>query len=1655
MLSTSGVTQAILLNSVINTFTESILQLTVCSTPFSSPILLICTSISRFTYFELDFMKRLLPLLAIAVLIAISHDAAAQTATCQDLTVQLDGTGNYSFAIGSSTPSLDQFQLTAAGIFTGASAWQSFTAGVSGVLHSVNLDFSAAYAPTTTATVNIYSGEGTGGSLLAQMIYANPVSFSGVTEFVLDETIDLILGNQYTLELVDDNAGPFTIRVQGDGALYADGISNAAGKDLVFSTSMLARPDIDNGSTAAIGLASFDVDVASFNCANVGTPVTVTLTVTDNTLDTAACTSTVTVEDNEAPVASCQDIPVNLDAFGNVSITAAMIDNGSSDNCSVSLAADITAFDCGDVGGNTVTLTVTDPAGTTDDCTSTVTVSDITAPNAVCKPKTLVLNGSGSATLVIADVDNASTDNCGIASRAISKSSFNCGDLGSNIVTLTITDVNGLFSTCDATVTVEDNENPVIICPANILVCSTDNSGSVVAYTEPSGTDNCNAVTTQTDVSELTNGSLFPIGTTVQTWTAEDGSTNVGSCSFNITVDASPIADYSFTSACQGESVFFTDESTIDASSNIVSWSWNMDDGSSAIGLVDPSHVFGDTGVYNVVLTVVSAESCTDDSTYTIHVTPVPTASFTVSNACEGSATVFTNASTIEAGNLNYSWDFGDGSTASTDTDPSHVYVTDGTYTVTLIVTSDDGCEDVSTASVEVFDSPTALFTASTECEGFATLFTNISSGDGTLSYSWDFGDLSPASTDANPAYTYATSGTYIVVLTVTNNNFCEDVHTVQVTVNPLPTVAFSFSDVCEGTPVTFSNTSTSGTNNWDFGDASSSTLTSPTHTYTAFGTYNVTLTVTDANFCINSATQQIEIFNLPDFTLDATDVLCYGEATGELVAVAVPPVASPWTLSIDGATPQSSVIFGGLIAGTYDITAFDANGCEFTVTGTVDQPSDTLGLNLGTIENILCHGEETGTIQVTGTGGASPYMYSVDGNLAQPFGTFNDLDAGDHDIQIVDFNACVFDTIITLTEPDTLVLNPVAASDLLCNGDNSGSVTVLATGGVEPYEYNIDSGAYGSSAMFEGLSAGIHIVGVLDANGCSDTLHVTLTEPGILMLSLISSADAVCFEAFNGSIEAEASSGTAPYQYSLNGVSFQGSGLFQGLGAGTYTVTVRDANGCLDNITESIFEPSQLNIETNSSPVSCFGENDGSIQIIASGGTASYEYSIDGGSLFETSSSFTDLDGGNYLAILRDANGCTASEGVVISEPASAFNLNANVTSVACLGGSTGSVLLVGSGGTPTYSYSEDNVAFVTSNEFGGFQTGNFTLYGKDLNGCVDSVQFFVNQPATAVVINNMLLSNPACPNQASGSVTVLASGGTPGYLYSSNNGVTYQSNQILSNISGGNHIIAVQDANGCTDTTIVTLVSPPIIDIAVDTIINVDCEGNIDGEIHVIASGGTPSYSYRLNGGSLQTNGDYVNLTDGDYVIAITDVNGCSYSESFSVTATQMLPLADFSVTVSGEAVLFQNNSSFGDTYLWGFGDDSTSTEESPAHLYGAPGNYGVSLTVTNDCGTSTVTTNVSTINTGITSNDAITFNLYPNPATTELFLSSSENIEGAVVEVISASGRLIYSEKLNTIQANNRTKINVNGLAQGVYFLRLVSSTNQSVLRFDIIK
>ncbi|NRB36827.1 MAG: HYR domain-containing protein, partial [Rhodobacteraceae bacterium] len=244
-----------------------------------------------------------------------------------------------------------------------------------------------------------------------------------------------------------------------------------------------------------------------------------------------------TVTDNQPPVAICQDITLQLDVTGNVTITGTDIDGGSTDNGSiVSYTASQTAFDCTHLGANTVTLTVTDDGGNSSTCDATVTVEDNITPTALCQDITIQLDGTGSATITGSDIDGGSTDNCTVSSLTASQTTFDCTNLGANTVTLTVADQSGNTSTCTSTVTVEDTELPQIICPSDIHV-STDLGlcEAVVTYATPVGTDNCaSPVTTMT--SGLVTGSTFPVGVTTVSYEVVDTSGNTSSCSFTVTV---------------------------------------------------------------------------------------------------------------------------------------------------------------------------------------------------------------------------------------------------------------------------------------------------------------------------------------------------------------------------------------------------------------------------------------------------------------------------------------------------------------------------------------------------------------------------------------------------------------------------------------------------------------------------------------------------------------------------------------------------------------------------------------------------------------------------------------------------------------------------------------------------------------------------------------------------------------------------------------------------------------------------------------------------------------------------------------------------------------------------------------------------------------
>ncbi|MEM8510238.1 MAG: gliding motility-associated C-terminal domain-containing protein [Bacteroidota bacterium] len=287
----------------------------------------------------------------------------------------------------------------------------------------------------------------------------------------------------------------------------------------------ITTADVDNGSGSGCNSSpSLSLDISSFDCDDLGAN-TVTLTVTDGT-DTETATATVTVVDTLDPSVSTQDITVQLDANGQASIVASDIDNGSVDNCAIATRSlDISTFDCSDVGSNTVTLTVTDSSGNSASATAAVTVTESIAPIALAQDITVELDTSGNVTINASDIDNGSSDNCSIASISLDTTAFSCADLGQNTVTLTVTDTSGNASTATAVVTVEENTNQQLTAITQDITVQLDANG-VVSIT-PQDVDNgsgsgCNSTPSLSlDVSSFDCSSL---GQNTVTLTATEGS---------------------------------------------------------------------------------------------------------------------------------------------------------------------------------------------------------------------------------------------------------------------------------------------------------------------------------------------------------------------------------------------------------------------------------------------------------------------------------------------------------------------------------------------------------------------------------------------------------------------------------------------------------------------------------------------------------------------------------------------------------------------------------------------------------------------------------------------------------------------------------------------------------------------------------------------------------------------------------------------------------------------------------------------------------------------------------------------------------------------------------------------------------------------------
>jgi gliding motility-associated-like protein len=480
--------------------------------------------------------------------------------------------------------------------------------------------------------------------------------------------------------------------------------------------------------------------------------------------------------------------------------------------------------------------------------------------------------------------------------------------------------------------------------------------------------------------------------------------------------------------------------------------------------------------------------------------------------------------------------------------------------------------------------------------------------------------------------------------------------------------------------------------------------------------------------------------------------------------------------------------------------------------------------------------------------------------------------------------------------------------TDVTCFGLDDGTGTAVPTTGTGPYTYLWDDPLAQVTSTSTGLSPAVYEVLVTDDLGCTGRGTVTILEPPLLVINSVLTTDVTC-GLVNGTITIDAVGGTSPIEYSIDGGgSFSPSNVFIGLGATTYTIIVRDDNGCSTTTTATINLASPLVIDgVVTTDVSCGLIDDGTLTITASGGVPPFEYSIDGVT-YVASNFFDFLSPGAYPVSVRDDAGCVISLLVTVNSSSLVSIDGIARIDVSCNGGADGEFSVTVSGGTSPYEYGLDGMVFGPSPTITGLVAGPYTLHVRDDVGCEATMAVTILEP-DPVLIDAIVPNDVTCPGMIDGEITITVSGGTPVYEYSIDGGGVFAPTSVFTGLAPGIYPIQVRDDNGCLQTGTTTINEPTPLVIDFIDITNVTCNGLADGGVEVAASGGTTPYQYRVDGGIYQVSPIFTGLSGGTVTVEVMDDNGCLISEDVFLDEADPILLVmgpDTTICIGGEAVL-----------------------------------------------------------------------------------------------------------------------------------------------------
>lgn len=714
---------------------------------------------------------------------------------------------------------------------------------------------------------------------------------------------------------------------------------------------------------------------------------------------------------------------------------------------------------------------------------------------------------------------------------------------------------------------------------------------------------------------------------------------------------------------------------------------------------------------------------------------------------------------------------------------------------------------------------------------------------------------------------------------------------------------------------------------------------------------------IKDPNSCVQEFDFTIDQPDLITATFTTTDISCTGSKDGTITVSATGGTGN-FTYSIDGTNFQSANSFQNLAAGSYTITIRDDNNCTVTLTETISEPAP-LSLAVSSLTHPSCNGGGDGSFSLAGNGGTATYEYSLDGINFQGSDTFTNLGAGTYNFTIRDANGCTASATGQLVDPTVLSSTAAVNNQVSCAGGTDASVTVNASGGNGGYSYSLDAVNFNNTTgTFDALAAGVHTITTKDSRGCTSASMVTITEPLMLIASATVDNNVTCNSGSDGAISGSAAGGTAPYTYSIDGVSFQSTATFSGLSAGMTTFTVKDANDCMAATTVQISEPVSIDLQATVTSLSCHGAGDGSVTLVATNGAGGYEYALDNGG-FSSNATFTGLAAGEHTFTVKDANGCTQSITPEVGEP-DPLTLNFEAVDITCNGETDGQIAGFTQGGTSPYQYSLDGTNF-QNGPFSNLAAGSYTLLVKDSQGCTADKVVMIVEP-DLLTVSTTVVSQVSCNGADDGEASITVGGGSVPYSYSLD-GTVFNNSLDLTALAPASYTITVRDASGCEATSSFTITEPDPLTMSIETSA-VLCNSGSDGSISVNMAGGTAPYTYALDGGTFGSSNKFADLAAGTYSVTVKDSQGCTVTSNTTIDEPGPIVISSTNAVLplcNGDSNVEISVTASGGTGTLEYSLDGTNYQSSNSFTGLTAGTYNITVRDANSC-TATTGANIS---------------------------------------------------------------------------------------------